>query len=533
MSQINKKWLEGVGQADGLAELDQDGVIPQQQLPAAVNNEPATRQAADEALSDRLDVLEADPVTKTYVDGEVSDLQGQIDAEESARVAADQALDARLDVLEADPVTKTYVNNQEALDLRLDGSRPMTGGLQSKDITPVANGVHKLGSSSALFLEGYVSTLFGATIKRGTAGNLLLQTVSSGQDIKLQPNTGYNVDVSNSKIKNLGSASVGTDAVNKNDLDAAVAAEAALRASAVSAEQSARVAAVSAEQSARIAADQGLQSDIDQEILDRQSAISGEQSAREAGDVQVLEDAQAYSDQKIVDLKGGVSSAYDTLKKIEDKIEFITSNVDGAALDSLTEIVSAFQSADSTINGAISSLAASAAADLDAEEAARIAADSALDARLDILEADPVTKSYVDAQIPDNTDGLVEGSSNKYFTEARAKTAAVVNSMGGSQTDQAPSVAAIKSYISGLTHPFKDKIILNSGHISAGFVDLSYLAIENTMQVFANRLALHGDEDFTVSVVGGKTRITFGGEVASGGSSALEVGDIIRVNYSY
>ena len=58
MSQINKKWLEGVGQADGLAELDQDGVIPQQQLPAAVNNEPATRQAADEALSDRLDVLE-------------------------------------------------------------------------------------------------------------------------------------------------------------------------------------------------------------------------------------------------------------------------------------------------------------------------------------------------------------------------------------------------------------------------------------------------------------------------------------------
>ncbi|MFG1494660.1 tail fiber domain-containing protein [Halobacteriovorax sp. ZH4_bin.1] len=46
-----------------------------------------------------------------------------------------------------------------------------------------------------------------------------------------------------------------------------------------------------------------------------------------------------------------------------------------------------------------------------------------------------------------DTDDILEGSTNLYHTDARAKTAAVVNSTVGSETDQAPSVAAIKSYV--------------------------------------------------------------------------------------
>ncbi|EPZ52163.1 endosialidase chaperone [Bacteriovorax sp. BAL6_X] len=46
-----------------------------------------------------------------------------------------------------------------------------------------------------------------------------------------------------------------------------------------------------------------------------------------------------------------------------------------------------------------------------------------------------------------DTDDISEGSTNLYHTDARAKTAAVVNSTVGSETDQAPSVAAIKSYV--------------------------------------------------------------------------------------
>ena len=64
------------------------------------------------------------------------------------------------------------------------------------------------------------------------------------------------------------------------------------------------------------------------------------------------------------------------------RIDSILTNTDPAALDSLTEIVSAFQSADSTINGAITSLSSTAATDRAAIRTEFAAADSALDTRL-------------------------------------------------------------------------------------------------------------------------------------------------------
>jgi len=48
-----------------------------------------------------------------------------------------------------------------------------------------------------------------------------------------------------------------------------------------------------------------------------------------------------------------------------------------------------------------------------------------------------------------NTDALAEGNTNLYFTNARAQAAAVVDSTAGSETTQAPSVSAIKSYVDG------------------------------------------------------------------------------------
>ena len=45
-----------------------------------------------------------------------------------------------------------------------------------------------------------------------------------------------------------------------------------------------------------------------------------------------------------------------------------------------------------------------------------------------------------------DTDDLTEGT-NLYFTDARAKASTVVNSTAGSETDQAPSVASIKTYV--------------------------------------------------------------------------------------
>jgi hypothetical protein len=90
------------------------------------------------------------------------------------------------------------------------------------------------------------------------------------------------------------------------------------------------------------------------------------------------------------------------------RINNVLNNVDGIALNSLAEVVTAFQAADGTLNGAITALAGAAGADLTteisrattaegvlttnltAETVARIAADTALDTSLKAFATESV-----------------------------------------------------------------------------------------------------------------------------------------------
>ena len=108
--------------------------VNQTVMQADIDQNEADSDAAEAALSARLDVLEADPTTETYVDAADTALGGRIDnveltyatkvelgvAEATLNTSindaitsannGDAALDARIDVLEADPTTKTYVD---------------------------------------------------------------------------------------------------------------------------------------------------------------------------------------------------------------------------------------------------------------------------------------------------------------------------------------------------------------------------------------------------------------------------------------
>ena len=99
-----------------------------------------TMNAANTALSNRLDTLEADPTTQTYVDGINTALDGRLDvleadpttqtlldAEATTRGDADTALSDRLDVLEADPTTQT------AVDAKLNTADPAATGSLTVD----------------------------------------------------------------------------------------------------------------------------------------------------------------------------------------------------------------------------------------------------------------------------------------------------------------------------------------------------------------------------------------------------------------
>ena len=121
------------------------------------------------------------------------------------------------------------------------------------------------------------------------------------------------------------------------------------------------------------------------------TALEGRASAIES-DITAIESAASTLAGRVTTAEGGLSSEISRATAAESalgtRIDNVLSNVTPGSLDSLTEVVTAFQAADSSLNGAITSLASSASSGLAAETSAREAADSALDARLDTAESD-------------------------------------------------------------------------------------------------------------------------------------------------
>lgn len=74
-----------------------------------------------------------------------------------------------------------------------------------------------------------------------------------------------------------------------------------------------------------------------------------------------------------------------------------------------------------------------------------------------------------------------------------------------------------------------EKFTLTAPMITAGYVELSYLAVEHSIMASVDRLMIHHTDDYTVSVVGGKTRLTFVGSLVTPGQEKLAAGDVIRV----
>ena len=195
------------------------------------------------------------------------------------------------------------------------------------------------------------------------------------------------IDMNAQKIVDLANGVASSDAVNKGQLDAAVTA--------AGGDLAAEIAdRIQGDLDVAAAAASALSSAISTEVTNRNSAISSaiasDASAWAAADVVVADNAasalsSAIStevsnrntaiDSAVTTLKGGVSTTYDTLKKIGDKVDWIVSNADGAAIDSLTEILTAFNAGDSTIAGTVSALNTTLRGLITDEENARITAD--------------------------------------------------------------------------------------------------------------------------------------------------------------
>jgi len=95
--------------------------------------------------------------------------------------------------------------------------------------------------------------------------------------------------------------------------------------------------------------------------------LAAEASTARAAELLLTNNLSAEVSARIADVNTEEAARIAGDAGLQTQINNVLSNVDGAALDSLTEVVAAFQAADSTLNGAITSLATSASSALTTE----------------------------------------------------------------------------------------------------------------------------------------------------------------------
>lgn len=99
-------------------------------------------------------------------------------------------------------------------------------------------------------------------------------------------------------------------------------------------------------------------------------------------------------------------------------------------------------------------------------------------------------------------------------------------------TDLGAAESAITALEGASVQFVQQKFVLGAGDITNGYVTLANLAIAASINAFVDRLAIHATDDYTLSTVGGVTRITFAGSLITPGQEKLSAGDVIRVKYA-
>jgi hypothetical protein len=470
-------------------------------LQGNIDTEVADRTAADSTLQSNIDAeasarAAADVVLQGNIDTEAADraaadttLQSNIDAEASARSSADTALQNQIN----DILSNTDPAALDSLSEIVSAFQAADGNLQ--DAITAALGTHTselavevaAREAADTVLQGNIDAEESARISDVSSLQSQINTLGSGSgDIQgelddTQAGAGLASDgsysapgVSNylSGATSLYSADEELDTALKAEEDARSAADVTLQSN------------IDSEASTRDAADVVLQANIDSEASTRsaadttlQSNIDAEASARDAADVVLQGNIDAEESARIaadsvlqsnIDAEESARIAADS--NLQSQINDILSNTDPAALDSLSEIVAAFQSADSDLTASITSVLGTHTSELAAETSARQSADSALSGRVDILEA-----------------------------------------------------RAFK----------KEVFTLDATDISNGYVDLGFEARPNSIVAFVGRLAMHegASADYSVSVVGGVSRVTFLNDMVSPSEEALEAGDVLNFTY--
>jgi predicted nucleic acid-binding Zn-ribbon protein len=164
---------------------------------------------------------------------------------------------------------------------------------------------------------------------------------------------------------------------------------------------------------------------------------------------------KGYVDTAASDLSGRIDSEVSdresAIGTLTDRVANIESNIDPAALDSLTEIVSAFQAADSNINGAITNLADAAASNLQSEVDRATAAEQSLsDSIASIVSgaAASVRDTVLDG-LSTASNAVISASDTvlSAFGKLQAQVSAVLSSLNAHTADTANPHSVTKAQV--------------------------------------------------------------------------------------
>lgn len=94
------------------------------------------------------------------------------------------------------------------------------------------------------------------------------------------------------------------------------------------------------------------------------------------------------------------------------------------------------------------------------------------------------------------------------------------------------AVADLESAVASVVQFHKESFTVDATMISDGYVDVTHLAKPNSMVLFVGRLAMLEGHDYSLSTVGGVTRVTFLAPMLTPSEEALAVGDKLFFTYA-
>jgi len=320
-----------------------------------------------------------DATNKTYVDEQISTLNGDntiafagitasLSSEVSRATAAEAALGGRIDFV----VSNT---NQAALDSLTE----IVSAFQGMD-GDILSSINTLGASASAAISQEVADRTAdvdAEQSRATAAELVLTQNLSSEVVRAT------ADVNTEESRAIA-AEVSLDTKVSTETSRAIAAELVLTQN-LSSEVVRATTDVNTEESRAIAAELVLTNDLSSEVIARTADVNAEQLRAEAAELVLTQNLSSEVIARTADVNAEQSRAEAAEVALGGRIDFIASNTSTTAIDSLTEIVTAYTNMDGNLSAAIVALGSGANSALSVEIVRANSVEFSLDAYADVI----------------------------------------------------------------------------------------------------------------------------------------------------